>query len=268
MSLNLSNNLGFVFGRVWHARYRPVLNSFRYPVTYFLLPLSKVEQFNKGLLFGLNRPALLSVYFKDYGPRGSQSCKDWVTKQLSRAGLDFSLGEVQLLAMPRFLGYVFNPVCFWFCYDLENELKAVVTEVNNTFGQTHIYLCHNDDGSSITEGAEIWAHKEFHVSPFFRREGMYKFNFNINDSRVNIAIDYLSKEGDKLLSTQLSGPVYADSWRVRAKSLVYAPTVSLFSSMQIGWQALKLKAKKLPWIDKPLAIEPSFTPSSSDKPNT
>ena len=260
-------DLRFVFGRVWHARHKPVLNSFRYPVTYFLLPLSKIESFNKSPLFGLNRPGILSLYLKDYGPRERQPYKDWIKEYLKDTNLDFPLGEVQLLAMPRFLGYVFNPVCFWFCYSLENELKVVITEVNNTFGQTHIYICGNEDGSSITKDTEIWARKDFHVSPFFKRSGAYKFNFNISEDQINIAINYLSSEGDKLLSTQLSGSAYSDSLATRIKTLIYAPTISFLSSIQIGWQAVKLKAKRLPWIDKPSAIEPSFTPSSNKNPN-
>ncbi|KAF0517369.1 DUF1365 domain-containing protein [Gigaspora margarita] len=46
--------------------------------------------------------------------------------------------------MPRFFGYTFNPVSFYYCYDIIDALKIIVLEVNNTFGEKHLYILDRD----------------------------------------------------------------------------------------------------------------------------
>ncbi|KAJ4350067.1 uncharacterized protein N0V89_008688 [Didymosphaeria variabile] len=90
-----------------------------------------------------------------------------------------------LVTAPRFLGYSFNPASFWYIYNRDHQLTRMITEVNNTFGERHLYLL---DGSSPTSPAttpgeeelvptppkatfaDYWT-KEFHVSPFNSRKG-------------------------------------------------------------------------------------------------
>ena len=102
-----------------------------------------------------------------------------------------------LVTAPRFLGYSFNPVSFWYLYDLNQHLKAMVLEVNNTFDERRMYFLKNsnddtepppmaDDLSkkpdlppqpsdSVKPPAKFsntWR-KDFHVSPFNSRKGSY-----------------------------------------------------------------------------------------------
>ena len=76
---------------------------------------------------------------------------------------------------PRVLGYVFKPVCFWFCHRADGALRAVLCEVNNTFGERHCYLL--DTARDIANGGELSARKVFHVSPFCAVAGGYRFRF-------------------------------------------------------------------------------------------
>ena len=76
-----------------------------------------------------------------------------------------------LLTQPRVFGFVFNPVSFWFCFDGQNQLYAVVAEVTNTYGTRHSYLCHKPDHSPIAPTDRILADKLMHVSPFQKIEG-------------------------------------------------------------------------------------------------
>jgi DUF1365 family protein len=55
-------------------------------------------------------------------------------------------GEVWLQTFPRVLGYVFNPVSFWFFENHSGDLRAILAEVNNTFGERHCYLLSNPNG--------------------------------------------------------------------------------------------------------------------------
>ena len=51
-------------------------------------------------------------------------------------------GPVRLLTHVRSLGYVFNPVSFYYCFDEGGErLRAVVAEITNTpWGERHAYV--------------------------------------------------------------------------------------------------------------------------------
>ena len=88
-----------------------------------------------------------------------------------------------LITAPRFLGYSFNPVSFWYLYNDALELKAMILEVNNTFDERRMYLLkdsggdamnHLSNGNGAASGkfADKWA-KDFHVSPFNSRKGSY-----------------------------------------------------------------------------------------------
>lgn len=257
--MRLTESLFFLKGKVWHSRHRPVLNSFNYPVTYFVAPLSQLEEFDKGLFFGLNRPALVSLYECDYGARGENSNRHWVADQFTKLGESVPDGEIVLVAMPRFLGYVFNPVSFWLCYDSNEQLKAVVTEVNNTFGETHIYLCGKASGEKIDKNDQLRANKVFHVSPFFSMAGGYRFRFDVDPTSLSISINYHSEEGRLLLTTRLAGPMLVDSRATRISALIHAPLISAVSMLQIYWQAIKLKFKGMPWISKPEAVVPNVS---------
>ncbi|MDE5028224.1 DUF1365 domain-containing protein, partial [Francisella tularensis subsp. holarctica] len=56
--------------------------------------------------------------------------------------------DIKLMTMPRVLWYVFNPFSFGLCYK-NNKLIAVRAEVNNTFKETHSYICPKN-GQDIT----------------------------------------------------------------------------------------------------------------------
>jgi DUF1365 family protein len=84
---------------------------------------------------------------------------------------DVTDGTLMLLAQPRTLGHVFNPVSFWLAHDKQRRLRAVISEVSNTFGDRHSYLCAHDDHRPITREDTLSAQKIFHVSPFQPIEG-------------------------------------------------------------------------------------------------
>ncbi|KAI4726330.1 hypothetical protein E4T49_05839 [Aureobasidium sp. EXF-10728] len=90
-----------------------------------------------------------------------------------------------LVTAPKFLGYSFNPVSFWYIYDTSRHLTMMVLEVNNTFGERRLYLLKAEEkttDNSVPDGFEAPAKatkftnawdKDFHVSPFNSRKGTY-----------------------------------------------------------------------------------------------
>src|SRR5690606_38101332 len=81
----------------------------------------------------------------------------------------------------------------------------VISEVHNTFGEQHSYICMNQDHTPITADSWLDADKLFHVSPFLPRDGSYKFRFDVQDKQLGIWIDYYDKDGKKQLITSLMG---------------------------------------------------------------
>ncbi|KAL8721809.1 MAG: hypothetical protein Q9181_007631 [Wetmoreana brouardii] len=91
-----------------------------------------------------------------------------------------------LVTAPRFLGYSFNPVSFWYLYNEQKQLKGMILEVNNTFDERRMYFLKDSTptppsesgpstGTSPYKFRNVWP-KDFHVSPFNSRKGSYALN--------------------------------------------------------------------------------------------
>jgi len=170
-------------------------------------------------------------------------------------------GDIVLMTMPRMLGYVFNPVSFWFCRDRAGALRAVLCEVNNTFGERHCYLL---AGQNVAWGRELRASKVFHVSPFCAIEGGYRFRFmrtdvhpfadqrRIQSPRTVARVDHDDADGP-LLQTSVSGALAPLTRRSAMGAFVRMPLMTFGVIARIHWQALKLWTKRVPFFKKPEA---------------
>ncbi|OYU41211.1 MAG: cyclopropane-fatty-acyl-phospholipid synthase [Pseudorhodobacter sp. PARRP1] len=223
-----------IAGTTFHGRRGGVANRFSYGVDYVLL---NPEHARGPWLFSRNRGNLTSVQDSDHGgpPKAGRGVA-WVRQVLAEAGLPEAT-EILLLAQPRVLGHVFNPVSFWLCSDATG-LRVVIAEVSNTFGQRHCYLCHRDDLVAMTRDDTVTARKIFHVSPFQPVEGSYQFRFDIAPNRIGIWIDYSA--GENGLIATLTGPRVALSNRAILATFVRRPFGSRRVLTLIHWQALKL----------------------------
>lgn len=241
---------------VMHLRTAPVRNGFTYKVYYLWWPLRQIEALSTRLL-SVDRFNLFSFYHRDHGYRDARSSTQWLSDQLSRFDLpqlqpDVFEGEWMLCAMPRVLGYVFNPVSFWCAITHEGELAAVVAEVNNTFGETHAYLLHHADGQPIDPQEWIEADKQFHVSPFLEVKGRYRFRFHLRDAqKIGIWIDYFDEPEHKMLLTAMTGRLQPYKNVTLWKAFCHIPFVTFKVIGLIHYQALKLWLKKVRYRCKP-----------------
>ncbi|MTV39834.1 DUF1365 domain-containing protein [Duganella radicis] len=231
-----------IHARVMHARLRPVLNRFVYPVFYVRLNLARLEEC-QSRWFGVDRRRPLSLRTRDYGPRDGSSLEQWMRAQLAAHHIAAD-GEIWLQTFPRVFGYAFNPVSFWHCHDAAGQLRAVLAEVNNTFGETHCYLLHiGADGTAICV-------KQMHVSPFCPLTGGYRFRFHLAGARPRTGIDYHDDQG-LLIRTTLSGRAEPLRDRTLAMALLRYPLLGLGVVLRIHWQALRLWIKGVPLFRKP-----------------
>ncbi|WP_299916417.1 DUF1365 domain-containing protein [uncultured Roseobacter sp.] len=243
----MSPRVDHIAGQTYHWRKGSVENAFRYSVDYVLLDAEADVQ-TPGL-FGRNRRGLTSLHDADHGGApGAGRGAPWVRDVLEHHQIT-GVDQVELLAQPRMLGHVFNPVSFWLCRRVDGALITVIAEVSNTFGDRHSYLCHHPDLRPIAPTDTLKAAKIFHVSPFQPVEGGYTFRFDISDTRIGIWIDYA--RGDGGLIATLTGKRQPLTNRAILNSAMRRPLGARRVLALIHWQALKLWFKGASYRARP-----------------
>lgn len=252
------STVDLIRGHSYHGRKGDVANAFRYSVDYVLLDAEAPVDGPR--LFSRNRGNLTSVQDRDHGgPPGQGQGPAWAREVLEAHGITFD-GPLRLLAQPRLLGHVFNPVSFWLAYD-GGALRAVIAEVTNTFGDRHSYLCAHADGTPITSSDRIEAKKLFHVSPFQPIAGGYIFRFDIRADRLGVWIDFTHDKGGVIAT--LCGPRVPLTDGAILRSALRRPFGARRVLALIHWQALKLwwKGARYRTCPKPPEQEVSAGPA-------
>jgi uncharacterized protein len=226
--------------RITHSRRGARKNAFAYNALYLIVPLTGLRR-EPLPLFGFNRFSLFSFYARDHGD-GKTELEAWAREQLARHGINEAGGEIALMTLPRVLGYVFNPVSFWLCHDNDRRLRAVIAEVNNTFGERHIYVCSHDDHRPIERQDWLTERKAFDVSPFLDLLGEYKFRFDVQPNRLAIAINHHDDQGLRL-TTGVSGNREPLTTARLLRAFLCNPLLPLKVIALIHWQALRLWLK-------------------------
>jgi uncharacterized protein len=252
-----SDAIEFAFGQIRHTRLLPTRHAFSYPGFYLRVPIHNLDQCDRGnFLFGVNRSSLTSFHTQDHGPNTVGETNQpnlllWVRGLLEQEQI-VADGAIWLHTFSRVWGYQFKPVSFWFCHAANSALVAVIAEVNNTFGEKHLYLLRKPElNSEIKWGALLNASKNFHVSPFFSVEGRYEFRFFNRADRSVARVDYFINDVIAL-QTSLSGQHQSVTNKSALKALLTYPAFSLGVVAKIHWQALRLWAqKRIPFISKP-----------------
>jgi DUF1365 family protein len=248
------------FGVVRHTRKQPVTNSFSYR-SFFVdgdanTLLSKPDG---NWLFGINRPALMSMRVQDHGD-GKFDLK-WLSDMLEAEGLPIAT-NIRFRGFPRVFGYAFKPVSFWFCANDAGENFAIIAEVNNTFGERHCYLLSNSNRERIRNGQLLAATKAFHVSPFRQIVGRYHFRFVHRAARSAARIDHYETDRN-VLQTSISGTHVPLSNSACLRAIFCYPLFSFGVIARIHWQAIRLWIKQVPFISKPQPPTQFVTPGSN-----
>lgn len=240
------------FGQVRHTRLRPQRHAFAYPTLFLMLPLRSLSQCNTPL--PVNRRGVISFHDTDHGDgRGPAQggALAWLDELLAAEGIADANGEVWLHCYPRMWGYAFKPVSFWYCHRGDGSLRAVLVEVNNTFGERHCYVL-----DQPRYGVEVQAQKVFHVSPFCRVAGDYRFRFMRTEAggeaRTVVRIEHHDSQG-ALLHTSVSGQLETITPNSLRRAVWGYPAMTLMVIARIHLQALRLWLKRVQFHRKPEA---------------
>ncbi|MBU3724795.1 MAG: DUF1365 domain-containing protein [Burkholderiaceae bacterium] len=247
-----------VSGHVWHCRLRPFRHAFRYRAFYLQLPIKSLHRQSvkgasaglKSVGWALNHGALLSVHDRDHGD--GRPLLEWAENTLAEAGITDVNGEIWLQTFPRMFGYVFKPVSFWFCERSDGSLRAVIAEVNNTFGDRHVYVLQPPaTQQAIRNGQTLESTKSFYVSPFFEVRGGYEFRFfkSPTGGKDLARIEYRDTAG-ALLLTSMGGVSRPLTQWAAVHAWFSFPLFSLGVIARIHWQALLLWIKGAKFVPR------------------
>ena len=240
-------------GELYHLRSQPRRNEFRYGIYFLYVDIDRLDELAGSLAdFGHNAKALTSIWDVDHGPRDGSLLRPWIDAQLAGSGIALGAdGAVMLLTFPRVRGFKFYPVSFWYCFADDGTLRAVMAEVQNTYGEHHDYLMHRG-GSPMAWSERPVRIKAMHVSPFIEMDARYTFSFDEPGERLGVRIRDDVK-GEQLLFAEVELQRRSlDDATLRAVVKEYGP-MSLRAMLLIGWQALHLLGKGIKFLPKPPA---------------
>lgn len=254
-------------GSVNHTRRRPKQHRLHYRVFSLFIDLNELHSINaENNSLRINRPGLFSFWERDHGKGDPVGLKDWVLSHLAQSGFETDNVSVCLLCYPRILGYVFNPLSVYYCYDRNGLLIASLHEVNNTFGEKHIYVLGRSTSLHKAQYQQT-AQKNLAVSPFTTMDGTYQFKMNLPNENLHLHIGLHDAEG-KVMSASFTGKRRPISDRELFLAFIQYPLMTLKVTLGIHFEALRLWLKGIPLIARTPATNPiSYSHQSTTKPH-
>ncbi len=250
-------NSKLYMGNVAHERFYPTRHRLDYRLYVYALDLSELALLGRRLpLFGTNRRRPVALYDRDYLDRQPGDIRHKLLDRLAPQVASEAIDRIIMVTSPRLLGYIFNPVSFYYCFSADGGLLAAVAEVNNTFGEKHVYVLPVSNGNGNGFPARFQVDKAFHVSPFNTMGGTYQFTFADIRHELDICID-LHRDGHHILRAQLQGQPRALTAGSHLKTLLRHPFMPHLTIPRIYQEAFKLRFhRKLDYHDKPVPLSP------------
>ena len=235
--------------RVMHHRLEPKVNQFSYRIFMFALDLDELDAL---AVHGFSRNRWNLYTFRD---RDHLTLPGFETATLREnlsawlAERDIQLpggGRVMLVTLPRVLGYIFNPVSFYFCSDATGAPLCAVVEVGNTFRELKPYLLPAPESDGRFR---LVTPKHFYVSPFSALDLCFDFKLRVPGETLDIHIDDRAADRPVLLSALTGRRAPLTTARLLWFTLKY-PLITLKVIALIHWHALLLWLRRLPWHRK------------------
>jgi len=236
---------GLFVGTLRHRRFAPVAHAFTYPLFMALLDVDRLPELMRvSRVTSYNRWNWASFDDRDHLGDPGRPLRDRLAADATSRGVDLPDGRIFLLTHLRYLGYAFNPVSFFYCFDAAGRLGAVLAEVTNTVGGSHNYWLRPDAASSAFRAS---ATKSLYVSPFMPADLEYTFALT-PPARSLVAHIETSRAGAVGFDATLSLERRPWSAVEIRRALFRYPAMTANVVVGIHWQALQLWCKGVPLV--------------------
>jgi uncharacterized protein len=241
-------------GTLRHRRFSPKSHDFAYPLFMAFLDIDRIPELMRvSPLSGYNRWNWASFCESDHFGDPRIPLRRRLEADAAAHGCDLPGGPIFLLTHLRYLGYNFNLVSFFYCYDHRGQVAAVLAEVNSTFGETHNYWLWDANSVGATGSGRYRCPKAMHVSPFMGMSMDYTFAFSAPGPALTVHMETL-EGGKRTFDATLS--LTRRPWERKAlhAALRRHPWMTAKVIAAIHWEALLLFLKKVPVYTHPARI--------------
>lgn len=235
-----------------HARSWAEKHKFKYSFYFYTFDIDELDELQKRIpFFGHNRIRLVSLHDKDFLAPGPDPLRQKVQRLLDANGCGDGISRILLATSARFLNYVFNPVSFFYCLKSDGSLRCVLVNVNNTFGDSHIYILKDPLPPNPGYAYRYKVKKDFHVSPFFDLDGYYEFQFSAPGDKMDIQIQLHKSEKLAFIARLTGEGTDITNWNM-FRTILLNPLTAVITKPRIFWQAARLHwQRKLPVYHRP-----------------
>lgn len=161
-------------------------------------------------------------------------------------------GPIRMLANWRYFGFNMNPITCYYCFDEDEKLATIVTEVTNTpWKERQSYVLKCDSEKRIQR---VDFQKEMHVSPFNPMSMTYRWASNCPGKILSLNLETVKNGQRHMDATMALRRRELDAGSL-AGILVEHPWMTAKVLASIYWQALKLGLKKVPFYNHPKYLE-------------
>ncbi len=242
---------GIYTGTLRHRRFSPARHEFTYPLFMVLLDIDRLPELMQiSPLAGYNRHNWVSYQERDHFGDPARSLRERVARDAAQKNVVIPEGRIFLLTHLRYLGYNFNPVSFFYCYDREDKLQMIMAEVNNTFGETENYWLTPSVERPAGGNKRYRFSKTFHVSPFLKLGHEYDWTFTPPGERlITQSVSY--EQGQPIFDSSLKLERREWSRPELHRALIQFPWMTAKVITAIHWQAIRLLWKRIPVVRHP-----------------
>lgn len=256
-------------GQVRHRRFTPKSHQFSYKLFLVYLDLSELPSvFDRFWLWSIEKANVATFRRRDHLGDKSKSLDSSVRDHIEDETGRRPQGPIRLLTHLSYFGFRFNPVSFYYCYDVNDEkLEFIVAEVNNTpWGEQYCYVLDAENNQSKNDQADNRLHryfenKRFHVSPFMPMDMQYDWRFSTPGEALSVHMENYQHD-EKVFDATLKLKQRQITGKNLAMALIQFPFMTMKIVMAIYYQALLIWLKRIPFVNHPKVEAPESVKSA------
>jgi DUF1365 family protein len=260
---------GLYKGTLRHRRFRPRKHEFTYTLFMAWLDIDRIpELMAKSPWTSYNGFNWASFEERDHFGDPRLPLRERVAQDALAHNVPLPDGPIFLLTHLRYLGYCFNPISFYFCYDRSGHLDTILAEVNSTFGESRNYWLWPKnrqssanvlDPQSSATALRYRCPKTMHVSPFMDMNLDYEFVLTEPGDTLVAHMTTVERDAASPPHFDATLSLKREPWTARnlGRILVEHPWMTAKVIGAIHWEALRLFLKRVPVFTHPARLRPS-----------